>query len=344
MQLFMFFIFLAFSFLAHADSPITITGVIKDPKMAVTLLKVDLNQEAKKTLEKRFSLFRDSNNQTQLNTTNARRGSPPHKADLGMNGVPVLNQGVHAASSTFATVATIDALLGKGDYVSPLCSLELGSYLESNGYQPSGWKSGFASQVQNQLTIFGIVNKDTQTRGLCAGKAEYPLDNENDLGSPIDVATYHKISEPISDKVYWSTVHDAVLHHYTKFHPIEILNELKKELASGHRCTIGFLVPFEFGVRGAVGKNVKNNDTWMLTDKILYEPEHPQLGSHVIVVTGYDDYAKAAADDGHIKHGLLKLRNSWGESAGNNGDYYMTYDYFKIFVTEASCLFAQDKK
>src|SRR5437879_1335677 len=57
----------------------------------------------------------------------------PPAINLGMNGVPVLDQGKHGSCVTFATTAAIDAVLGKGDYVSQLCSLELGSTLEAQG-------------------------------------------------------------------------------------------------------------------------------------------------------------------------------------------------------------------
>lgn len=41
------------------------------------------------------------------------------------------------------------------------------------------------------------------------------------------------------------------------------------------------------------------------------------VGYHAVVVFGYDDKQK-----------LLKIRNSWGNYSGHNGDYYMTYRYF----------------
>ena len=63
--------------------------------------------------------------------------------DLGMNNVPVLDQGSHGTCVTFATTAAVDAVLGKGDYVSQLCNLELGATLEQFGYYPSGWDGSF---------------------------------------------------------------------------------------------------------------------------------------------------------------------------------------------------------
>jgi len=52
------------------------------------------------------------------------------------------------------------------------------------------------------------------------------------------------------------------------------------------------------------------------------------------VITGYDDLAVAIDDQGRIHKGLLTLRNSWGKNVGDHGDFYMSYDYFKLLVLE----------
>ena len=54
-----------------------------------------------------------------------------------------------------------------------------------------------------------------------------------------------------------------------------------------------------------------------------------------MVITGYDDDAIAKDSAGQEHQGLLTLRNSWGANAGNHGDFYMSYDYFKLLVVEA---------
>ena len=66
-------------------------------------------------------------------------GNLPKRILLGMNNVPVLDQGSHGTCVTFAITAAIDAALSKGDYISQLCQLELGTYLEPMGYSVSGW-------------------------------------------------------------------------------------------------------------------------------------------------------------------------------------------------------------
>lgn len=53
-----------------------------------------------------------------------------------------------------------------------------------------------------------------------------------------------------------------------------------------------------------------------------------------MIITGYDDNAIAVDADGQPHHGLLTLRNSWGEAVGDHGNFYMSYDYFKILAIE----------
>src|SRR5262249_17171769 len=108
----------------------------------------------------------------------------PSKVDLGMKNVPVLNQGAHGTCVTFAATAAIDAILeeNEGDYVSQLCSLELGKYLEKHGTYPSGWSGSFGPWVLDQLLRFGIVSKEDQKAKSCASVTEYPLYDYNDEG------------------------------------------------------------------------------------------------------------------------------------------------------------------
>ena len=58
------------------------------------------------------------------------------------------------------------------------------------------------------------------------------------------------------------------------------------------------------------------------------------IAGHEMIITGYDDRAVAIDDHGRAHKGLLTLRNSWGALAGDKGDFYMSYDYFKAFVME----------
>jgi C1A family cysteine protease len=69
--------------------------------------------------------------------------------------------------------------------------------------------------------------------------------------------------------------------------------------------------PIAFGM--FVKKSFENvDDTGMMTD----DPEEPYVGGHAVLCYGYND-----------THFICK--NSWGPSWGNNGTFYMPYDYLK---------------
>ena len=53
-----------------------------------------------------------------------------------------------------------------------------------------------------------------------------------------------------------------------------------------------------------------------------------------MIITGYDDDAIATDEKGQTYKGLLTLRNSWGKNAGDAGNFYMSYDYFKRLGVE----------
>lgn len=87
----------------------------------VLLQKVRLSDKAKKAMAQRVQIVKNKKINSAINNEEY-----PDQLMLGMNGTPVLNQGMHGSCVTFANSAALDALMGKGDYVSELCSLELG--------------------------------------------------------------------------------------------------------------------------------------------------------------------------------------------------------------------------
>jgi len=135
----------------------------------VTLMKVRLSDKAQQMLAARTTKFMKEDIPTRTLVGLQRQ------IQLGMNQVPVLNQGPHGTCTTFANTAAIDAVLGKGDYISQLCQLQLGFYLENNAYMPSGWNGTYGPIVLNQMSTFGIINKEQQAINGCGGLTEYPL-------------------------------------------------------------------------------------------------------------------------------------------------------------------------
>lgn len=268
----------------------------------------------------------------------------PNKLQLGMNNVPVLDQGRHGTCVTFANTAALDAVIGKGDVVSQLCSLELASHFASNGYLEDGWDGTWGRYVLNQLFQFGYVTKNDQMTKSCSGVTIYPILNERNHGTPMKLEDYKAMSVNINQQFEWiPLINDEQRLNPKSVNPFDgkkALQIVKKALnyevmtKTPSRVTFGTLLPVDFCSAGACAKFHKTNDTWALTASIE-KARYPRLGGHEMVITGYDDEAVAVDNEGKSHKGLLTLRNSWGNNVGDSGDYYMTYDFFQKYALEA---------
>ena len=343
---------LGFGTLVFAQKPITITGTsvqsiqtttpqqhVRSLRLQafrlhpkpVSLLKLRMTEDTKKNLAQRFSVIEHS----PKATLNFRRY--PRRVQLGMNGVPVLDQGEHGTCMLFATTAALDAALGKGDYVSQLCQLDLNQYLNHHAYVDRGWEGGWGQEFFTQIMMFGIVPKTVQAVGGCAGRLEYPLSGD-DITDELSVFDYHQIAEPIQD--YGVSIVPLILEEQINFNYIErdhILYQIKDILHRGDRVTCSMLLMGQdWGDINPTASYHVAADTWALLpqmDDALTETD--QVYGHAFVITGYDDDAVARDASGKMHRGLLTLRNSWGETVGDQGDFYMTYSYFKAALLEA---------
>jgi hypothetical protein len=122
----------------------------------------------------------------------------------------------------------------------------------------------------------------------------------------------------------------------------KVLTNIKQAITRGNRVVIGFLIDVNDNlqyVNGATGtyRNVAN-DSWVLTPKIVSDAKIPRKirAGHAVIIVGYDDTAEIIGSDAkRTKHkGVLTIRNSWSEEAGDQGEYYMSYDYFKLLGME----------
>lgn len=317
------------------------TGQSQAAKKQVVLMKIKLTPKEKKMLL--------SYDPKRFRSLQSARSDLPSKADVGMNGVPVLDQGLHGSCVTFANTAAVDAVINKGDYVSQLCQLQLGRYLARKGYYPNGWEGSFAPMVLNQIMQYGIISKKTQRTQSCGGLKEYPL-SSSDIGTPMTLDEFNQYSENINileKGLYWR----PILNVFDRFtdkkatdqHLNEYLTQVKQSLATKvegrtSRPTFAVLLPlYHCTQEGACAKHHVDFDTWALTSSIMHDPD-PELGGHEMVITGYDDEATAIDNEGVMHKGLLTLRNSWSTAAGDHGNYYMTYDFFKKFIIETQTI------
>lgn len=311
----------------------------KPVKQQLKLLKMDLSPSALEVLNKRAVATIKKPNTLSTSST------LPGKASLGMNDVPVLNQGSHGSCVTFATTAAIDAAINKGDYVSQVCQLQLGKYLEKNGYTASGWDGSIGRLSLGQMELFGIVNKEKQNTIGCGGLTEYPQEGMPSEATEMSLEQFHQLSESLAgdgedsdNKVVWSPILDLYQAVLERTDTNKTLNDVKDSLNKGDRVTFAILLlDFDLGFMGAVGTHNGSFDSWVLTSEIARDIYlRPfSFGGHEMVITGYDDDAVATDEQGHQHKGLLTLRNSWGDKVGDNGEFYMSYDYFKVLVIEA---------
>ena len=300
----------------------------------IKLLKMSLSNRAQKRLSNNARNLLAHKNEFSNTSAQLTSDKHPTQVQLGMNGVPVLNQGNHGSCATFAITAAIDAALNKGDYVSQLCQLQLGNHIEANGYTPSGWNGSLGRLVLSQMDATGIVSKEQQAAQGCGGLVEYPT-NEEDPGSSITLEAYHQMSERMN--VNWWTILDVYDVINERLDTNLTLNEVKDALTAGDRVAFGILLfDLDQGLVGAVGKKGSSYDSWILTPEMTRDLWlRPDFGGHAMVITGYDDNAVAIDDKGREYKGLLTLRNSWGDQIGDHGNFYMSYDYFKALVMEA---------
>lgn len=291
----------------------------------IQLLKIKMSEEEKKRLAKRADDALKHINQFAI-PTNSNNLDLSKKVQLGMNKVPVLDQGRHGTCVTFAVTGALDALIQKEDYISQLCNLQLGNYLEIHGYGSSGWNGSWSSHVINQIEQFGVMNKEKEHHFGCGGLKTYPAHTSRTPKTFIEPEKYHPLSELIFGKLAtWSQI-------YQSPDTTRTLNEMKEALKSGDRLIFAVMLPrTDLGTMGAVGRHKTwiFKDTWLLTPDILKGVDKID-SSHVMIITGYDDNAVAVDNKGKKHKGLLTLRNSWGRWAGNYGEFYMSYDYFNL--------------
>lgn len=258
---------------------------------------------------------------------------------LGMNDVPVLNQGAFGSCVTFANIGAIDALLSPKDYISEWCNLTLGQYLEKNSknYQ-SGWNGSYGEIVLNQMLYLGVIPKQEEGTIRCGDVDSYAA--AGSTSAAMSLSDFNRYSHELTH-VAWNPILTYMDGLYFKNKEMmKILDEVRSTLIAGDRMTLGFLIDDTQLFLGIEGQRYVPNDTWVMTPEIeAHLSEGKVDAGHEVIVTGFDDNAVVYDKKGQPHQGVLTLRNSWGAKAGNQGDYYMTYDYFLQTTVEVQRIF-----
>jgi hypothetical protein len=232
------------------------------------------------------------------------KGINPMQKDLGMAGVPVLDQGAYGTCVTFASTAALDALLQRGDYISQQCTLALlkglGDDIWNGAYYPS--------QVIDPLKQHGIVSQ-----AACPQR----------YGNPSQVLSVTAYKAYVSKEA-------AVGNVSIRYINSAKVEDAKRAIDAGHRFAIGFLL------KGDSSEAVRGFD-------VLYQGQRYTGGlwackqgaspnycttsnaGHEVVIIGYDEAQK-----------LFKIRNSWNATMGVRGDYFMSYEFFAKMVIDGT--------
>ena len=120
-------------------------------------IKIAENKHIKliKFSDEQISKF-DTSFITQSEKDYSKGISSKFEIDLGMNDVPVLDQGLYGTCVTFSSTAALNAILGEGDFISQQCSLEL-----DYGLGQDYWDGAYyPSQILKPLKEYGVVKQN----------------------------------------------------------------------------------------------------------------------------------------------------------------------------------------
>lgn len=264
----------------------------------IKLLDIKISSELKQELtEKAAEIQKERDSDVGTSSSVA--------VDLGMNSVPVFDQGIHGTCITFANTALIDALKSSGDYISQQCLLELGVYQEKNTNIKSGW-DGFDTStiVLDRIKNFGVIDKKNCPHTYGVSSHEYEMDE----------ATYVTYSNKLwVDSFTWKNLETGNIE------------QVKEALNKGHRISTAVLLKAD----AILGEGINGNwsGLWQLpkdVDDYMVAINSGNSVAHAVVIIGYDDEKQ-----------LIKVRNSWSTSTGEQGNYYMTYEFYKLLNIES---------
>jgi hypothetical protein len=301
----------------------------------ILLQRVVLSPSAQQFLDKKV---RTAETETPDDLAQTDGTALPIKKTLGMNNVPVFDQGMHGACVTFAATAILDAALNKGNYISQLCNLELTETLyPATSMGPHGWEGSTDHIIMDQIKKYGIITNQYQDTYGCAGVFKYPAYERSNWGNPMPASEFVKHSEPVMSTLTATSIMNNNNAFSVRTDPEVAFAKVKEALAKGHRVLIAYLVDQQVHRVGALGRYRVMNDSWIMSADIKkHILRHEIEAGHAVVLTGYDDTKEIKNDKDHSTHkGIFIIRNSWGKFAGNRGEYYMSYDYFKMMADEA---------
>lgn len=105
---------------------------------------------------------------------------------------------------------------------------------------------------------------------------------------------------------------EAAKYKVGAMHTVSSVDDIRSCLASQYPVLIGVSIFASF-----------ENGNWG-SDSVMPAPTGSLLGGHEIYIHGYDDYSKR-----------FTIRNSWGATWGNSGNFFADYTQLESILTEA---------
>lgn len=304
---------------------------IQDTAKNIKLLNLKFSSKELQAVNQRIT--RLAQNQ-QAYTTNF---SSPKSKRLEVNNLPILDQGEHGSCVMFAVTTAINAATQKtGDQqISQLCQLQLGSYIASKSFYISGWDGSFADKTLEFIENYGYLTLEEQKTNGCGGEIEYPTQ-----AMPSNSLSLEQFWErkPNQLSVFWGPIASRKNLFEEENQSERTLALVKEFIDEGIFVSTGVMLfaPYQVGVAGAGGYHQQENDTWILSPTVVrHALREGNRAGHEMLIIGYDDSACVTDEQNNQHCGLIQLQNSWGTDVGDNGYFYMSYDYFMTAVMEA---------
>ena len=265
---------------------------------------------------------------------------------------PILDQGNFGTCVTFATTGLIGYTQDNNtDTFSQLYTL-LKGYNDTGNVSDAGWNG-----LEGSMPLIDRINNNDKGYIFIRDKKQSDKMNYNKLSSSaadqgIPVLSNDEICNAINNLIYGDnkSMIDAFNANIPKavklnlqIKPLEVSQGnsqnsevIKNELDAGRKVVIGATMygdkdqqmVFDGYKLASDGKSIKPDDAIKNTWDIV--TDNP-VGGHELIVASY-----FVDSDGKI---MFLIRNSWGESAGDDGNYYMSEDYLNAATMDATSLY-----